>query len=201
MRLKGKILKWNADKAFGFIDPNGGGDHVFIHKTALTNRNRTPKINDVITFSITKGKDGRYCACDATFSGEKLKKKEAKKVSQFSVYLSLIFLATITLSFFLGNLPEKLLYVYVGLSALTFIAYAIDKSKAKSGAWRTQESTLHLFSLAGGWPGAALAQQFLRHKSSKREFRNVFWFTVIINLGALIWLHSSTGAKYLELLS
>lgn len=201
MRLKGKIIKWNADKAFGFIAPNGGGDHVFIHKTALANRSRTPQNNDVITFSITKDKDGRYCACDATFSGEKLKKKEAKKVSQFSVYLSLIFLATITLSFFLGNLPEKLLYVYVGLSALTFIAYAIDKSKAQNGAWRTQESTLHLFSIVGGWPGAALAQQFLRHKSAKQEFRNVFWFTVIINLGALIWLHSSTGSKYLELFS
>jgi len=199
VRLKGKIIKWNIDKAFGFIGPNGGGDHVFIHKTALANRSRTPQINDVITFSITKDKDGRYCACDATFSGEKLKKKEAKKVSKFTVYLSLLFLTAITLAFFTGNLPEKLLYVYIGLSALTFITYAIDKSKAKNGSWRTQESTLHLFSIAGGWPGAALAQQFLRHKSAKREFRNVFWFTVIINLGALIWLYSSYGRDVLKL--
>ncbi len=198
MRLKGKIIKWNTDKSFGFIKSNEGGDHVFIHKTALANRSRTPQINDVITFSITKDKNGRYCACDATFSGEKLKKKEAKKVSKFSVYLSLLFLATITLSFFLGNLPEKLLYVYVGLSALTFIAYAIDKSKAKSGAWRTQESTLHLFSLAGGWPGAALAQQFLRHKSAKREFRNVFWFTVLINVSTFLWLMSPNGEQLLK---
>lgn len=172
-----------------------------IKPSALSDRNKTPQINDVITFSITKDKGGRYCACDATFSGEKLKKKEAKKVSKFSVYLSLLFLTAIAIAFFLGYLPEKLLYVYVGLSILTFLAYAIDKSKAKNGAWRTQESTLHLFSLAGSWPGAALAQQLLRHKSAKQEFRNVFWFTVIINLGALIWLHSSTGAKYLELLS
>ncbi|MBA6232192.1 MULTISPECIES: DUF1294 domain-containing protein [unclassified Colwellia] len=201
MRLKGKIIKWNVDKAFGFIAPNGGGDHVFIHKTALSNRSRTPQNNDVITFSITKDKDGRYCACDATFSGEKLKKKEAKKVSQFSVYLSLIFLATITVAFFFGYFPEKLLYVYIGLSILTYLAYAFDKSKAQRGAWRTQESTLHFLSLAGGWPGAALAQQFLRHKSSKREFRNVYWITAIINMGVLIWLYSSSGNQYLELLA
>lgn len=201
MRIKGRIIKWNIDKAFGFIGPNGGGDHVFIHKTALANRNRTPQINDVITFSITKDKDGRYCACDATFSGEKLNKKEAKRISIFSVYLSLLFLTAITIAFFLGNLPEKLLYIYVGLSVLTFISYAIDKSKAQRGAWRIQESTLHFFSLAGGWPGAALAQQYLRHKSAKQEFRNVFWFSVIVNLGLLIWLYSSTGAKYLDLLS
>jgi len=201
LRLKGKVIKWNSDKAFGFVAPNGGGDNVFIHKTALANRNRTPQLNDVITFSITKDKDGRYCACDATFTGEKLKKKEAKKVSKFSVYLSLLFLTVISITFFLGNLPEKLLYVYFGLSVITFFAYAIDKSKAKRGSWRTQESTLHLFSLLGGWPGAALAQQFLRHKSAKQEFRTAFWLTVIVNLGALTWLHSSTGAKYLELLS
>ena len=60
MRLKGKLIKWNEDKAFGFIAPNGGGDHVFIHKTAFSNRKRTPKINDVITFSISKDKQGRY---------------------------------------------------------------------------------------------------------------------------------------------
>ena len=56
MRLKGTLLKWNNDKAFGFITPNSGGDDVFIHKTAFENRQRTPKANDVITFSITKDK-------------------------------------------------------------------------------------------------------------------------------------------------
>jgi cold shock CspA family protein len=60
MRMKGKLIKWNDDKAFGFIAPNGGGDHVFIHKTALSNRKRIPKINDVITFTISKDKQGRY---------------------------------------------------------------------------------------------------------------------------------------------
>lgn len=32
---------------------------------------------------------------------------------------------------------------------------------------RTQESTLHGLSLLGGWPGALIAQQVLRHKSKK----------------------------------
>jgi cold shock CspA family protein len=65
--LKGKEIQWNTEKAFGFIRPNGGGDHIFIHKTALINRNHTPQLNGIITFSITKAKDGRYCACEATF--------------------------------------------------------------------------------------------------------------------------------------
>ncbi|WP_259367877.1 DUF1294 domain-containing protein [Colwellia sp. MB02u-14] len=195
--MKGKLINWNDDKAFGFIAPNSGGDHVFIHKTALSNRNRTPQINDVITFSISKDKLGRYCADEATFTGEKLKKKQAKKVSMFSIYLSIIFLSLITVAHFLGHIPQNLILAYFGGSVLTYIAYAFDKSKAQRGDWRTQESTLHLFALIGGWPGAAIAQQVLRHKSQKREFRLGFWFTVIVNIGALMWLMSSRGEQLL----
>ena len=199
MRMKGKLIKWDSDKAFGFIAPNGGGDNVFIHKTALSNRKRTPQISDVITFSIAKDKSGRYCAGDATFSGEKLKKKEAKKISQFSIYLSVLFLGVIAVAYFIGKFPQKLLLVYFGISAITFLAYAFDKSKAQRGAWRTQESTLHLFGLIGGWPGAAIAQQVLRHKSQKKEFRSGFWFTVVVNIGALFWLISPKGSNIITM--
>jgi uncharacterized membrane protein YsdA (DUF1294 family) len=39
------------------------------------------------------------------------------------------------------------------------------------GKWRIKEDTLHVWSLAGGWPGAWFAQQVLRHKSRKESFR------------------------------
>ncbi len=198
MRLKGKLIKWNEDKAFGFIAPNGGGEHVFIHKTGLSNRKRTPKVNDVITFSIAKDKQGRYCANDATFSGEKLKKKEAKSVNQFSIYLSVIFLGLIAVAFFMGYIPKNLALFYFGASIVTFIAYASDKSKAQRNAWRTSESTLHSLALIGGWAGAVIAQQTLRHKSQKRDFRTVFWLTVIVNCGGLAWLMSSNGNHFLD---
>jgi uncharacterized membrane protein YsdA (DUF1294 family)/cold shock CspA family protein len=195
MRLKGKLIKWDNDKAFGFIVPNGGGEHVFIHKNAFSNRQRTPLVNDIITFSITKDKQGRTCADGATFSGEKLKKKQAKSVNKFSIFLSVIFLALIVAAFVINYIPVNLMLFYVGSSALTFALYANDKAKAKAkrGAWRTSESTLHLFALLGGWPGAAIAQQILRHKSQKKQFRFVFWVTVIVNLSALAWLISPNG--------
>ena len=201
MRFKGKLIKWNTDKAFGFIAPNDGRSHVFIHKSAFANRQRTPKVNDVITFSITKDRDGRYCACGATFSGEKLKKKQPNNANKFSIYLALIFLTAIISAFYLGHFPQKLMFIYCGLSAITFVTYAHDKNKAQRNAWRTQESTLHLLALAGGWPGAALAQQYLRHKSAKQAFRNGFWATVMINLAIFLWLHSSSGMQYLKLLA
>jgi len=81
---------------------------------------------------------------------------------------------------------------------LTFVVYAQDKSAAKRGAWRTPESTLHFLALACGWPGALIAQETIRHKSKKQEFRLVFCLTVIINIGLFIWLHTPTGAAALS---
>jgi uncharacterized membrane protein YsdA (DUF1294 family)/cold shock CspA family protein len=200
VRYKGKLIKWDPDKAFGFIVPNGGGANIFIHKTALSNKQRTPQINDIITYSISKDKNNRVCASDATFSGEKLKSKQQKNSSKFSIYLSVLFLSVITATYFIGQFPQKLLLGYFCCSFITCLIYAFDKSKAQRGAWRTQESTLHIFALIGGWPGAALAQQLLRHKSQKREFRKVFWFTVIVNIGGLIWLFSLSGVPYMQML-
>ena len=87
-----------------------------------------------------------------------------------------------------GGLPALIGIAYAALSLFTFIAYALDKSAAKRGAWRTPESSLHLLGLAGGWPGALIAQQVLRHKSKKASFRAVFWATAILNCAALVWL-------------
>jgi uncharacterized membrane protein YsdA (DUF1294 family) len=65
-------------------------------------------------------------------------------------------------------------------------AYWKDKSAAKKGQWRIRESTLLILGLLGGWPGAVLAQQMLRHKTRKVAFQVIFWMTVILNVGALI---------------
>lgn len=200
MRLKGKVIKWNADKAFGFIAPNGGGDSIFIHKTALANRNRSPNINDVITFSVIKDNQGRYCADQATFSGEKLNNKQVRYISKFPIYLSVIFIILIIAGYFLDQLPKKVVVIYLVISVITFLAYASDKSKAQQGRWRTQEKTLHLLALMGGWPGAAIAQQVLRHKSKKIKFRITFWFTVVVNITVLGYLMSPQGEVFLSLL-
>jgi uncharacterized membrane protein YsdA (DUF1294 family) len=77
---------------------------------------------------------------------------------------------------------------YLAMSLACFIAYAIDKSAARRGERRTPESTLLMLGLLGGWPGAVLAQQWLRHKTVKQPFRQMFWFTVVANLAFFLWL-------------
>jgi uncharacterized membrane protein YsdA (DUF1294 family)/cold shock CspA family protein len=201
VRAKGKLVKWDNSKAFGFITPNTGGKDIFIHKSAFSKRERSPKINDIITFTLVKDEQGRPVAKEATFSGEKLIKKKAKSRSVFSIYLALVFLGLLLVAMFFAYLPVNLVMVYFCVSLFTMMLYYFDKRKAQRDAWRTPESTLHLFALFGGWPGAAIAQQLLRHKTQKKAFRHVFWLTVILNCGALIWLMSEHGTQYMWLIS
>ena len=111
---------------------------------------------------------------------------------------SISLLVIVGVSVLIARIPPLILAIYFVVSLLTFVIYALDKSAAKKGAWRTQESTLHLLSLAGGWPGALIAQHKLRHKSKKQSFRLVFWVTVFLNCGAFVWLFTPTGAATLN---
>lgn len=78
--------------------------------------------------------------------------------------------------------------LYLFFSVIAFFNYARDKSAARSGQRRTPERRLLLIGLVGGWPGALLAQQTLRHKTAKRSFQLQFWVSVVVNLLALGWL-------------
>ncbi len=85
------------------------------------------------------------------------------------------------------------LCVYALISGVTFIAYALDKRAAVRGARRTPERSLHLMELAGGWPGALLAQRTLRHKTRKTSYQVVFWAIVVLHVG--LWIAAlSLGA-------
>ncbi len=78
-------------------------------------------------------------------------------------------------------LPLWLLILYGVLSIVLFAAYGADKSAARNGRRRISEPSLHLLALAGGWPGALVAQRVFRHKTKKQPFQGVFWGTVIGN--------------------
>ena len=88
-----------------------------------------------------------------------------------------------------GRLPLWTAAALLALNLVTLWTYAADKNAARSGAWRTSENQLHLLSLLGGWPAAWLAQQNLRHKTSKASFRAVYWLTVVLHCSSLaLWL-------------
>ena len=105
----------------------------------------------------------------------------------FSISLALLAIAILGVTVLTGLLPIMVLIAVGALSVITFLVYWWDKSAAKKGSWRTPETTLHLLSLCGGWPGALIAQQVLRHKTQKQPFRLILWTTVLTSTGVLVW--------------
>ncbi len=190
MRIKGKSMQWDDAKGFGFIQPILKGERVFVHIKALQNRTSRPVLGEVVTYNLSKDEQGRLQAQDVTFAGEKHRIRTAKTASKAPLLLVLGFAGVLTLALFFAKLPLYVLVAYALLSVLTFIVYWWDKRQALARRWRIQESTLQLLAMLGGWPGALLAQAYLRHKSQKRPFLVVFWFAVVVNLIALSWAAS-----------
>ncbi len=198
MRTKGKLSYWNDEKGYGFIEPIGGGKRVFIHIKTFNNRKRRPEVGQVVTYAISTDKQGRPCAVQATLTGDRLSQKTKKLNGTLSITSAAIFLLVVGVSVIISKIPPVIFAIYLIASLITFTVYAVDKSAARKGDERTPERTLHLLSLLGGWPGALVAQQKLRHKSKKQSFRVVFWVTVIVNCGAFVWALTPSGATTLR---
>ena len=198
MRYQGKITNWKDDRGFGFITPDGDRKQVFVHIKSFSNRQRRPVENEMVTFGLKTDARGRAQAKSVEFVGERVPLVALSLSSNVPLILTAVFLIFVAGSTFTGKLPFAVLGLYLVASAIAFIAYAFDKSAARNDQWRTQESTLHLFALVGGWPGALAAQRFLHHKSRKPSFQVVFWATVILNCCTLGWLFTSSGAEMLR---
>lgn len=109
--------------------------------------------------------------------------------------MAIAFMLVVLAAVLMSAIPMPILLGYLVASSTTFGAYALDKVAAERGAWRTSEGTLHLLALAGGWPGAMIAQNSLRHKTRKQPFRTIFWTTVVLNCTAFAWLFTADGMK------
>jgi uncharacterized membrane protein YsdA (DUF1294 family)/cold shock CspA family protein len=191
MRFSGRIGRWDDARGFGFIDPDGGGDPVFVHARAF-DRAGTPKtVGLQVSFAVERGRDGRKRAARvATHHAKPSARRPSSKAAAAgfgtaSLFTVPVWMLVLALASWLWQLPGWLPAAYAVASLLCFAMYAADKAAAKSGGWRVSEQTL-LLGLAGGWPGAVLAQQLLRHKSAKRPFRSAFWATVALHVAIFI---------------
>ncbi len=183
---KGKLTVWKDERGFGFIKPSDGGRDVFLHITGLKKANCRPKVGDVIQYQLTVDNKGKVCACNAVIE----KVASHSELISSSLVLKGLLLSLFPLwgaiSFALTTSNLIPLIVYPAMSLLTFVLYADDKSRAIKGQWRRSEAMLHLCELIGGWLGAFIAQQKLRHKSRKVSYQIVFW--VIVAAHIAIWM-------------
>jgi uncharacterized membrane protein YsdA (DUF1294 family)/cold shock CspA family protein len=213
MKLQGKVINWNDDKGFGFVEPNGGGVRAFVHIKAFHSTSRRPVDGELIIYELVSESGNRYKAANIKFAREndfarddktKVKRRErsphksGKPKNVLSTIFTVLFCIGLVLAVLNRKLPFFIGFAYLLISLFTVLVYAKDKYSAQTDRWRTPEATLHFLSLIGGWPGAFIAQKILRHKTSKREFINTYRATVFFNVSILLIIYTEQGQHLLH---
>lgn len=197
MRLEGRITTWKDEQGYGFITPEAGGPVVFVHIKAFPDNLIRPYVGDPVTFEMDEDDRGRPRAVRV----RRERFAVQARTTRFSVphiLVAAVALAAVGILALAGKLPLVVLYFYLIASAVTFLIYWQDKTAARRNEWRIAERTLHILGILGGWPGALVAQQVFRHKSSKTSFQVAFWITALLNTFTICWFLTPHGAVVLR---
>ena len=89
----------------------------------------------------------------------------------------------------MNTLPSCLAYYLLGINAVTFIVYGIDKYKAKKAKWRIPEATLLLLAVLGGSIGAWMGMKVWHHKTMHKKFKYGIPAILLIQIALMTYLH------------
>jgi uncharacterized membrane protein YsdA (DUF1294 family)/cold shock CspA family protein len=203
MRFEGQLKSWNDERGFGFIEPLKGGDEIFVHIKSFPAGTGRPSAGLLLTFEVELGPQGKKRAHAVQFvrSTRRGRSPRAETSAPWTVARVLavpVFIGVYLLVAARWPVSPWVAAFYGIASLVAFVAYAFDKSAARHGGWRTPESTLHGLGLVGGWPGALLAQQLLRHKAFKPSFVAAFWATVCLNMAGFVAAHLAVAKRLLS---
>ena len=81
--FRGKLVRWNDGKGFGFIESDNVKGDIFIHISAVSRMSRRPVVGDVIHYQVHTDNDGKKRAVNAKIQGvseaqSNVKRKVAK---------------------------------------------------------------------------------------------------------------------------
>ena len=89
----------------------------------------------------------------------------------------------ILINLFLGGLMSKYAFLYfIIINTATMLLMYIDKTRARSHAWRIPESLMFTASFIGGAIGTLLGMELFRHKTKHIKFKLGIPALIIVNL-------------------
>lgn len=217
MRKKGTVIRWDSERAFGFIRSPETAADIFFHIRDY-GENRHPVEGMAVTFDEIHvgGKGPRALKVEPTrnalatatslpedpnavilprsaTAARSAPPHQTERERRFfwaTMGLMVVWLLLWLTGMVMGRFPAiPVIASLVMLNLVTFYLYLRDKNAAKTGEWRISEQQLHTLALLGGWPGAWFAQRAFHHKTSKQSFQVTYWATVALHLlGLMAWL-------------
>ena len=212
IRKKGKIIKWDDERGYGFILPNDSQKNIFVHIKSFSDKSLRPSVGEHVTYTVQQNNDGKDSAIKVSRATDNILRNRAsgnrkkninpsyKRINinniqpdiKYShsispIYIIIILSYVVFLIHFSieGKLPLFVIPIYIIMGIMTYFIYAEDKDMAIKNERRTSELRLLGLSLFGGWLGALIAQQKFRHKTKKTSFQMSFWTTVFFNIISL----------------
>ena len=82
-----------------------------------------------------------------------------------------------------------LLYCLAIVNMVTFIAYGLDKWKARRNRWRIPEAVLLWLAVLGGSPAALIAMHLFHHKTLHKKFRYGVPAILFIQITIAVYLY------------
>ncbi|QQE87046.1 DUF1294 domain-containing protein [Azotobacter chroococcum] len=196
MERRGVLKSWDDGKGFGFIQPEAGGEQLFVHISAMRG-DRRPRAGETVLFVAGRDREGRMRArhmrhaelsldCPSIRQPPRTRGRVRNLLPKLLAFCGLCALPLGGALQLPHDGPFWALGGYALFSLTSFLQYWLDKGRAASGRWRIPEASLHAVELLGGWPGALLAQQAFRHKTRKIAYQLGFWGIVLLHQAAWI---------------
>ena len=197
MRFEGTLVKWDDARGFGFVRPIEGGADVFVHITSFPFGTGRPDVGEQVSFEIEESDKGPRAAQVISLRTIKSEPVDMPVVpGRTAGPVAFIVLFSTALVVVASSSGLEVVWIllwftlYTLFSLFAVLLYGRDKSAALKRERRTPEAALLTNSLLGGWPGALIAQQRLRHKTRKASFQVKFWLVVLVNIAMVFTLVS-----------
>ena len=212
MNKQGTIVRWDAERGFGFVSSPATEGEVYFHLRDYRGGRTAPSEGMSVSFEEIHvgGKGPRAMAvqplADALAQRRQAVHEDADgtpmrsnrppySAAEINAMLLLVpaWLVVLGWAAWSGRFAVPLVLSLPLLSVVTFYLFWRDRFAAQSGGWRVPAAVLHAFSLVGGWPGGWLGQRLLRHKFNDPSFRLTHWISVAVHWIVLVVVLLSTA--------